>query len=102
MGQRTVSDRFVKGTGAVLLVNGTLWTGNEGGQEIIQSGCVLLENGLIKSVGRSREEVLKSFGGGKDVEEINLGGSWVTPGIVDVSSTPSFLLSLSALFARSI
>lgn len=78
-----------------MLVNGTLWTGNKGGEEVIYGGSILLENGLIKSIGRSKEEVLKTMGGGRDVEEINLGGSWVTPGIVDVSSTLSFLPSFS-------
>jgi hypothetical protein len=96
-GKRTVSDRFVAGTKPVLLVNGTIWTANEGdehGQEILYGGSVLLENGLIKAVGRSKKEVLAiweagrkglSHGGGKhEFDEIELGGSWVTPGIVDM------------------
>lgn len=94
-GQRTVSDRFVEGTKPVLLTNGTIWTANEGdeqGQEILYGGSVMLENGLIKAVGRSKEEVLSVWaerregGRGRELgyEEIELNGSWVTPGIVDM------------------
>ena len=81
----------------MLLTNGTIWTANRGdedGQEILYGGSVILEGGLIKAVGRTKEEVLelwdggrkegKQGGDGKVYEEIELAGRWVTPGIVDM------------------
>lgn len=82
---RTVSDRFVEGTPAVLLTNGTLWTGNEAGSEIITGGSVWFENGLIKAISKDKDELVRAMTKGRksskpDWEETNLQGAWVTPG----------------------
>lgn len=77
---RTVSDRYEPGTSAVLLKNATIWTGRESGKEVIH-GDVLLDKGLIKAVG----DIVRSKLPDK-VKEIDLYGSWVTPGIVDMHS----------------
>lgn len=78
--QRTESDRFVSGTTSVLILNATIWTGNQNGEEII-SGDVLLDRGLIKWIGEIPVEYR-----GTDLEIIDAKGSWVTPGIIDVHS----------------
>ncbi|EIN11328.1 composite domain of metallo-dependent hydrolase [Punctularia strigosozonata HHB-11173 SS5] len=77
---RTVSDRFVPGTKPVLIRNATIWTGHNGGNEIVL-GDLLLENGIIKGIGKKIAfDTLKNV----DVYEAN--GAWVTPGIVDLHS----------------
>ena len=78
------SDRYVPGTKAVLLTNGTIWTGNQKGEEIIYEGSLLLENGLIKKVGTKLEVLMSlSKSARAEIKEVDLGGNWVTPGIVD-------------------
>jgi len=79
--QRTQSERFVPGTKAVLIKNATIWTGNDNGNEIIKEGEVLLEGGILKSVGGkgSTKSLAKGM---KEVEEVDAKGAWVTPGIV--------------------
>ncbi|WVQ81918.1 hypothetical protein IAT38_004045 [Cryptococcus sp. DSM 104549] len=81
---RDKSDRFVEGTKAVWLKNGTVWTGEDDGQEVLKGASVFLENGVIRKIGSERdlEELLKS----KDHETVELNGAWVTPGIVDTHS----------------
>ncbi|ORY35366.1 hypothetical protein BCR39DRAFT_509101 [Naematelia encephala] len=80
---RKYSDRFVEGTGAVWLKNATLWTGEDDGEEVLRGVGVLLDGGVIRKIGS--EEELQAFVKG-DVEELELDGAWVTPGIVDLHS----------------
>ncbi|KAL1408794.1 hypothetical protein Q8F55_005608 [Vanrija albida] len=87
---RKRSDRFVKGTGAVWLKNGTVWTGEHHGEEVLYGADVWLEGGVVRKVGKGRDDFheLCREAGDADlaVEEVELNGAWVTPGIVDVHS----------------
>lgn len=81
---RTRSDRFEPGTPSVWIRNATLWTGDHGGHESYV-GDVVLDGGVMKYVGKPRDKdevrgLLESSG---DMVEIDAGGRWVTPGIVD-------------------
>nr|XP_019011309.1 amidohydrolase [Kwoniella pini CBS 10737]OCF50090.1 amidohydrolase [Kwoniella pini CBS 10737] len=82
--KRQLNDRFVKGTKNYWIKNGTFWTGNKDGNEILNEIDILLENGLIRKIGKSKD--IKEFIKDKNVEEVQLDGAWVTPGIVDTHS----------------
>lgn len=75
-GGRKESDRFVKGTKGVWLKNGTIWTGNKDGEEILRGYDVLLQGGVVRKVGKGEDwsDLVKG------VEEVDLHGAWVTPG----------------------
>ncbi|KAF8664372.1 hypothetical protein AX16_000743 [Volvariella volvacea WC 439] len=79
---RTQSDRYEPGTPPVLLKNATIWTGRASGAEIVK-GDILLDKGLIKAVGIIDENVLNGY---SSLVAIDVGGKWVTPGIVDMHS----------------
>ncbi|KAK7051210.1 hypothetical protein VNI00_004710 [Paramarasmius palmivorus] len=80
---RTVSDRYdppLTPKKPILIRNATIWTGEVAeGLEIV-FGDVLFDKGVIRSVGPTE------YGSLKDVEEIDVNGAWVTPGIVDLHS----------------
>lgn len=80
--RRTDSDRFVSGTKPTLIVNATIWTGNEDGTEVL-TGDVLLDRGLIKWVGvdSSLSTLLRRLKG-IEVDVIDARGAWLTPGCV--------------------
>ncbi|KAL1409547.1 hypothetical protein Q8F55_003531 [Vanrija albida] len=78
--ERTTSDRFVPGTGAVWLKNATVWTGNNQGKEVLYGADVLLDGGVIRRIGSN-----EGFEG-IDADEVDLHGAWLTPGLVDVHS----------------
>ncbi|TXT04247.1 hypothetical protein VHUM_04245 [Vanrija humicola] len=80
--ERTTSDRFVAGTGAVWLKNATVWTGSNSGKEVLYGVDVLLDGGVIRRIGSSEAVALE----GVDADEVDLHGAWVTPGLVDVHS----------------
>ena len=84
---RTENDRFVPGTPPVLLTNATIWTGTGNGTEVVY-GDVLMDGGLVIAVGYippSRlDSVMQSSRTEMRVED--LGGAWVTPGLVDLHS----------------
>lgn len=80
--QRAHSDRFEFGTRAVLLKNAKIWTGNSEGNEVIE-GDVLLDGGILKAVGEVDAKYLGSLRLKGEVDEVDVGGKWVTPGIVD-------------------
>nr|XP_018261300.1 amidohydrolase [Kwoniella dejecticola CBS 10117]OBR83458.1 amidohydrolase [Kwoniella dejecticola CBS 10117] len=84
--KRKYNDRHVPGSASIWLKNGTLWTGEEGGTEILKGVDVLLQDGLIRRIGTSKDLAEYINGNGKDVEEVQLHGAWVTPGIVDMHS----------------
>jgi hypothetical protein len=77
---RKVSDRFVEGTKSVLLKNGTVWTGEKEGEEILYGGSVLLQGGVIKAVGDEGSLLAMMAGSRGKVDEVDLHGAWVTPG----------------------
>ncbi|KAJ8582701.1 composite domain of metallo-dependent hydrolase [Rhizopogon salebrosus TDB-379] len=79
---RTESDRFVKGTRATLIRNTSIWTGDEEQYEILQ-GDILFDKGIIKFLGHASQDLISNF---KDLVTLDAGGSWVTPGIVDLHS----------------
>ena len=72
---RTSSDRFEPGTRSTLITNATIWTGMRGGKEVV-TGSILLDRGLVKAIGTIPPNFV-----GNDVEVMNVGGSWVTPGL---------------------
>jgi hypothetical protein len=77
------------------LKNATLWTGEKGGSEIKHGWGVWLKDGVIRKIGSEdevkiaivRELTKAAFGEGKNkITEIELNGSWVTPGMFQTSS----------------
>ena len=86
--KRTESDRFVPGTPSVLLRNGMIWTGARNGTEIVH-GDVLLDRGLVVAVGYIPPSLLdgvRQQSGTAEIRVEDLGGAWVTPGLVDLHS----------------
>lgn len=85
---RKQSDRFAAGTRDVLLKNATLWTGNKGGEEVIYGADVYMSGGVVHRIGTGgkNESLALYMKGKKDVDEVDLKGAWVTPGIVDMHS----------------
>ena len=80
---RTESDRFVHGTKPTLLRNGTVWTGEEGGKEVLYGHDVLLDGGVVVKISKEIDSAELDISG---VSEVQLHGAWVTPGIVDMHS----------------
>jgi hypothetical protein len=89
---RTVSDRYEPGTPPTLITNATIWTGGDGGYEVIL-GDVFLDKGMIKAVGRVPPALLDAAG--SKLVTKNVGGAWVSPGMF----IPVILLQL--LISRS-
>lgn len=79
---RSQSDRFVHGTKPVLIKRAKIWTGTENGTEVIH-GDILLDKGLIKSVG-NLYGLHETYGSGLVV--VDAKDAWVTPGIIDIHS----------------
>jgi hypothetical protein len=80
-----------------LLRNATIWTGGTRGFEIVE-GDLLLDQGLIKAVGRLEPNILETYK--MDLVEMDLEGAWVTPGYAfglngRVCSSLSCLIELS-------
>lgn len=80
---RSHSDRFEEGTRPTLIQNAKIWTGKKNGTEIIRAD-ILLDKGLIKSIGHLRGFALNTYGKELDIRDAN--DSWVTPGLVDLHS----------------
>ncbi|KAK7032886.1 carbohydrate esterase family 9 protein [Favolaschia claudopus] len=78
---RTQSDRFQKGTRAVLVKNATIWTGRVDGLEVLK-GDIFMNGGIIVAVGVIEKSVLSAH----EHDTIDAEGAWVTPGIVDMHS----------------
>lgn len=81
--KRKQSDRYVPGTKPYLLKNARIWTGAENGTEVVDAD-ILLDKGLIKGIGHVRQSTLQAYK--DDLVVIDVRGSWVTPGIVDLHS----------------
>ncbi|KZT43545.1 hypothetical protein SISSUDRAFT_1039974 [Sistotremastrum suecicum HHB10207 ss-3] len=84
--KRSESDRYVPGTPAVLLRNATLWTGGGDDQEILYQTDLLLDRGIIVSVGNDSYNHPSIRKGRQRLQVLDLDGAWVTPGIVDMHS----------------
>ncbi|KAF8163787.1 hypothetical protein B0H34DRAFT_614504, partial [Crassisporium funariophilum] len=83
---RVGSDRFVNGTPPTLLRNAKIWTGARSGTEVVY-GDVLLDKGLVMAVGYIPPTLLESArSGGVGLKIQDVGGKWVTPGLVDLHS----------------
>ncbi|KAJ3568393.1 hypothetical protein NP233_g5742 [Leucocoprinus birnbaumii] len=80
---RSRSDRYEPGTKPVLIKRGKIWTGKDNGTQVIH-GDILMEEGIIKSIGKLGWMDLDAYGG--DLQIIDAKGSWITPGLVDVHS----------------
>lgn len=83
---RNGSDRWVPGTPPTLLRNAKIWTGARSGTEIVY-GDVLLDKGVIIAVGYIPPSLIastKSRNGELRVHDV--GGKWITPGLVDLHS----------------
>lgn len=79
--KRTINDRFVPGTKPVWLRNATVWTGEEGGEQVLYNTDVLLDGGVIRKIGKTdSDEVRLAAKDKKDIEEVQLHGAWLTPG----------------------
>ncbi|KAF5380445.1 hypothetical protein D9615_004477 [Tricholomella constricta] len=81
--KRSRSDRFVHGTKPVLIKRARIWTGRKNGTEVIR-GDILLDKGLIKSVGSLHHGLLQAYS--SDLIVVDAKDAWVTPGIVDIHS----------------
>lgn len=79
---RSQSDRFVKGTPPTLLRNASVWTGDPAGYEL-RDVDILLDKGIIMFVGQAHQGVLHGY---SNLVTVDVGGKWVTPGIVDMHS----------------
>lgn len=77
---RTRSDRYEPGSKPIIIRNATLWTGNDDGNEVIESMDVFLSKGIITDISKTSSG--KEFS--KDAFEIDAGGKWLTPGIIDM------------------
>ncbi|KAF8806405.1 carbohydrate esterase family 9 protein [Phlegmacium glaucopus] len=80
---RSHSDRFEEGTRPVLVKNATIWTGRRNGTEVIH-GDIVMDKGMIKSIGRLRGASLGFYG--ERLMVLDAKGAWITPGIVDIHS----------------
>ncbi|KIJ40898.1 hypothetical protein M422DRAFT_75681 [Sphaerobolus stellatus SS14] len=85
---RTHSDRFVPGTNPVLLHNATIWTGSvdDHGKEEIVIGDVLMDRGIVRWVGGANDLKNAKEIYGENLAIVDVGGAWVTPGLVDMHS----------------
>lgn len=82
-GVRTQSDRYVPGTQPVLLRRAKIWTGDANGTDLVH-GDILMDKGLIKSVGHLSLQELDSLQ--DNLVTVDLDGKWVTPGLIDMHS----------------
>ncbi|CAA7271147.1 unnamed protein product [Cyclocybe aegerita] len=89
---RDSNDHWVPGTPPTLIRNAKIWTGAGNGTEIV-SGDVLLDRGLVVGVGSISARVLQAVrknsrrdGSKAELRVVDVGGKWVTPGLVDLHS----------------
>ncbi|KAJ6512303.1 hypothetical protein DFH09DRAFT_1197532 [Mycena vulgaris] len=75
------SDRFVDGTPAVLIRNAKILTGARNGTEVV-FGDVLLDKGVVIGVGYIPRALTQL----PNMQVIDAGGKWISPGIVDAHS----------------
>jgi len=95
--QRKISDRFVAGTRAVWLKNGTVWTGEKGGEEVLYGVDVLMDGGVVRKIGKNED--IKEMVKKGEVDEIDLNGAWVTPGeSISIPPLPTAIIHLLHYF----
>ncbi|KAJ6625571.1 hypothetical protein B0H10DRAFT_2001975 [Mycena sp. CBHHK59/15] len=81
--ERSQSDRFEPGTKPTLLRNASIWTGRDNGNEVIH-GDLLLDKGIIKKLGSIDRAISDSEY--PDINVVDTGGAWVSPGLIDLHS----------------
>ncbi|EKM81023.1 hypothetical protein AGABI1DRAFT_127066 [Agaricus bisporus var. burnettii JB137-S8] len=81
--KRSRSDRYEAGTRPVLIKHGRIWTGRNNGTQVVY-GDILMEKGIIKSVGNL--DWLDLTGFGSELQVVDADGAWITPGLVDAHS----------------
>jgi len=81
--RRRKSDRFEEGTRPVLVKNARIWTGEKNGTQVVH-GDILLDKGLIKSIGHLSDIAARYTD--DEIDTVDAKGAWVTPGIVDIHS----------------
>lgn len=79
------SDRYVPRTSPTLLRNARIWTGARNGTEIV-FGDILLDKGLVIAIGRIPREHLVEAKTNDNLKILDVGGKWITPGLVDLHS----------------
>lgn len=83
--KRTRSDRAEPHLEDVVIRNATLWTGLDGGDEVLPARDVLLSQGIIKRITHTKHNALLSDASKSDkIKVIDAAGRWVTPGLVDM------------------
>jgi hypothetical protein len=75
--KRKQSDRYDLGTGATLIKNATIWTGNQNGIEIVR-GDILLDKGIVKAIGEIPPSALSQI---TSLTTVLANGAWVTPAL---------------------
>lgn len=75
--EREASDRYVPGTNATLILNATIFTGQENGTYIIH-GDLLLDKGIVKAIGDISKDVLDNT---PNLTIVHAENKWVTPGL---------------------
>ncbi len=78
--QRTRSERAEPAQQDVLIRNATVWTGLNGGNEVLEARDILLSNGIIKRISKTANNEFASA----SAKVIDAAGRWVTPGLVDM------------------
>ena len=80
------SDRHVVGTPPTLIQNARIWTAAQNGTELL-FGDILLDKGLVLAIGTVPGDLLADVRGkNRDMQVVDAGGKWVTPGLVDLHS----------------
>ncbi|KAG6903480.1 hypothetical protein C0995_005503 [Termitomyces sp. Mi166 len=79
---RDVSDRYEPGTNATFIKNAVIFTGEKNGSEVFH-GSILMDKGIIKSIGKVPEHLLETA---LQATVVDAKGAWVTPGLVDLHS----------------
>lgn len=83
--KRTRSDRAEKNLQDVVIRNATLWTGNDGGNEVLHARDVLLSQGIIQRISHTKDnEFLSDAHTAGKIKVVDAAGRWVTPGLVDM------------------
>ncbi|GAC75374.1 hypothetical protein PANT_15c00040 [Moesziomyces antarcticus T-34] len=78
--QRTRSERAEPAQQDVLIRNATVWTGLDGGNEVLEARDILLSKGIIKRISKTANNEFASA----SAKVIDAAGRWVTPGLVDM------------------
>ncbi|TKY87991.1 hypothetical protein EX895_003087 [Sporisorium graminicola] len=83
--KRIRSDRAEKHTPEVVILNATLWTGDDDGHQVLHERDLLLSQGIIKRIAHTKDnEFLSDTLKAPIAKVVDAAGRWVTPGLVDM------------------